>query len=366
MHEDDKIGRRQFVWLLLLFELGTALVLGVGTKAGQDAWIAVLFGTAGGCALYSVYVWLYRLYPGMTLVRCAQAVLGRRLGWAVGFAYMLFFLYCAARNMRDGGDLLITSLYESTPLAAVTGLMSAVLVYVLYKGIEVLARTGEFFGMTLVGLGVVGSVLIFCSGIVRFSNLLPVLENGIQPVLAAFPETLTFPFGETVSFLTVFPFVRESVRLWRRGVIVTAIAGLVIAYNVVLNISVLGVGIFKRSVFPLLATISMVNIAEFLQRLDAIVILSFIISDFFKIAVYMFASAQVAADLFGVRQARRLATAVGLVVWAASSWIADNLPEHLWIGTSVLPVTLFLPFQIGIPVLLLAVAVVRKRVVKSS
>ncbi len=75
---------------------------------------------------------------------------------------LLFFIYIAARDLRDAGDLLITSVYDRTPLFAINALMIVAVVYVLHKGIEVLARTGEIYLVILIVLGFFWAICLCC------------------------------------------------------------------------------------------------------------------------------------------------------------------------------------------------------------
>jgi spore germination protein KB len=51
-----KIHPIQLFTLMVLFELGSAVVVGLGLEAKQDAWLAILFGMMGGIVLFSLYV----------------------------------------------------------------------------------------------------------------------------------------------------------------------------------------------------------------------------------------------------------------------------------------------------------------------
>ena len=62
-----KINGFQWFSVIFLFELGSALLIGLAREAKQDAWITVIFGTIFGCVLYLVYTKLYKMYPSMPL-----------------------------------------------------------------------------------------------------------------------------------------------------------------------------------------------------------------------------------------------------------------------------------------------------------
>jgi spore germination protein KB len=157
--EKAKISPGQLAALIFLFEMGTALVVSLGLKAEKDAWLAILLGLAGGVALFGVYVSLYRRYPELPFTAYAREILGRWIGLPLGLLYILFFIYGAARDLRDGADLLISSVLDQTPLVAVSAIMILIAGYVLHKGIEVLARTAQIYFAVIIAIG--GSA-IFC------------------------------------------------------------------------------------------------------------------------------------------------------------------------------------------------------------
>src|SRR5687768_11408262 len=104
--EQIKIKASQMCFLIILFEMGSALVVGVGTNAKQDAWIAVLVGLLGGLVLYFVYYRLFKYYPDLPLTSYVQEITGKFIGRILGFLYVVYFIYIATRVLRDFGELL--------------------------------------------------------------------------------------------------------------------------------------------------------------------------------------------------------------------------------------------------------------------
>jgi spore germination protein KB len=103
-----------------------------------------------------------------------------------------------------------------------------------------------------------------------------------------------------------------------------------------------------------------VNIADFLTRLDAIVILTLIINAFFKCAIKCYAAVSIAADLFNVKP-QKLVLPIGISVLFTSMGTAANWSEFVLKGQKVIT-GMFIPLTgVIIPVLLLAVHLIRKR-----
>ncbi|MEW9698635.1 GerAB/ArcD/ProY family transporter [Paenibacillus sp. SI8] len=359
--EKAKINAWQLFSLALLFEFGTSIVVSFGLDAKKDAWIASLLGLGLGLILFPVYLYLYRQFPKIPLTEYIRKIVGKYLGWPLGLLYVVYFIYSSARDLRDAGDLLIASVYDQTPLFALATLMMVAVFYVLHKGIEVLARTSEICLLILVALGLLGNFAVLVSGIIDFKNLLPVLENGWKPIITTvLTQTFIFPYGEMIAFTMILPYLDKPQKASKSGLSAIAISGVVISYTTLLNVSVLGVNIASRSTFPLHTMISKVNIIEFIQRLDAIVVLTLIIADFFKIAIFLYAAILGTMDLFKIKKHGALVFPIGIITLFASMMMASNYQEHITEGRSSLK-TVHLFFSLVVPLFLLTVLMIRKR-----
>jgi spore germination protein KB len=163
-----------------------------------------------------------------------------------------------------------------------------------------------------------------------------------------------------ICFTTIFPYLNKLQAVRKTGVKALLFSTFVLSITHAVEISVLGMDMYSRSTFPLLATISFVNIADFIQRVDVIAILTLIIGDFFKISIYCYAAVIVASDLFKVQTKQKLVVPFGIIVLFLSMMIASNLLEHNEEGKLVVEFLLPL-FSAVIPVLLLVVHLIRKR-----
>lgn len=358
--DTPKISTGQLFALIILFVFGTSIAVNYGLEAKKDAWLAILLGTLSGCLLFILYSYLYRQYPTLTLTSYAQRIMGRHIGWLLGLVLVLYFIYDAARDVRDAGELLVTSVFDATPIFVLNAVMLLAIAYVLYKGIEVLARLSEIFIVVIVGFGIVGSILVFASNIIDLNNLLPVLEYGWKPILTTtYPSTFIFPFGEMICFGMLFPHLNNPKLQMKTGLIAIIISGVVLSYTIAIDIAVLGADISSRSIFALLTMVSKVNIADFLQRLDPVALFTMLIVDFFKIALLYYAAVIGTAELFHVKPHRRLVMPVGAVIIIVSMSISGSFNEHLLEGKLSISNYQVL-VVIGIPLLLAAVHLIRK------
>lgn len=151
----------------------------------------------------------------------------------------------------------------------VSGITMLLVCYALYKGIEVLARTAELIFPLLLFLIILTFVFLAASNVIRFENLLPVLENGWEPVVTtAFLERVFFPYGELVCFTVIFPYINRSRNGMKFGLTAMIFAGFVLIMTIVLEIAVLGVYGWSTSTFPFLRFVEKINIGGFIQGLQ--------------------------------------------------------------------------------------------------
>ncbi|MBD1381768.1 GerAB/ArcD/ProY family transporter [Metabacillus arenae] len=360
--EKAKVSAIQLFAMMFIFELGSALVVSLGIDAKKDAWLAVLLGLCGGIVLFFIYYYLFRQYPNLPFTGYARKIFGKYLGWIIGLLYVVYFMYAASRNLRDFGDLLLSSTMTETPLLAINILMVLTICYVLYLGVEVIGRTAEVFIVILIIFGFTGNLFVYFSGNIDFNHLQPFLENGWKPILTtAFPLVTYFPFSEMFVFTMLLPYLNQTKlvnKVWLSALISS---GLILSYTTSLNIAVLSVEEVERTTFPLLSTIRKVNLFEFLQRLDALVVFTFLITMFFKIAIYFYGAVIGIADLFKLKKYQHSLLPAGVILTFLSMTIASDFSEHIQEGHDITSYYIHIPFHIIIPLFMLVITFIRKR-----
>ena len=254
---------------MVLFELGSALLVPLAIDAKQDAWLAILVGMLVSFVLLLVYHRLYLYYPDILPTEYMRKILGKVLGSTLAFVYILYFMYDASRVLRDFGEMLLTFAYPDTPLFIANALLILVIIYTVRKGIEVIARSGELLFIFMYVLAIGGFILIVSSGLIDFKNLQPILENGLSPVLkVVFTQTLYFPFTEVIVITMILPYLNNPKKAKVTMLCATGLSGINLVITMLINISVLGVTLTARSQFPLLSTVESIQVADFLERLD--------------------------------------------------------------------------------------------------
>jgi spore germination protein KB len=311
-----------------------------------------------------MYSYLFDQHPGQMLTGLIKNIVGKYVGIPLSLIYIVYFIYIAARVLRDFGALLITSTLSETPLFVINGLMILLITYGIYLGIEVIGRTGEMVFIIILFLGVLGLLTTIASGIIKPENLTPLLENGWKPVITTtFTQTYTFPFGEMVVFTMILPFLNKH-RLGKRiGLYAILASGVVLCITLILEISIIGVNGATTSQFPLLQAITKVNIGNFIQRLDIIVVATLILGVFIKITIFFYAGFLGIQDIFNLTKNKQKIICLlflSILILISSIKMSSNFAVHMMVGLKWVPIYLHLPLQTGIPFILFLITLLRK------
>ncbi len=362
MNRKLSIGAYQFFSIIYLFEMGSATLVGLASGAMQDAWISVLIALATGCLLFCVYIKLFELYPELPFTRYVQSILGKFAGKILAMVYILYFIYIGARVLRDFEELLVITLYNASSLISIGILFMFLCMYAIFKGFEVFGRVCEFLFIVIIAITVTIIGFEVIAGLIKTDNLRPVLEAGWKPIIKeAYPLTLTFPFGEMVVFTMLLPYLKKPDYAYKVGIPGLIFAGLLLTLVTMLNICILGVNTLQRATYPILTAISYINIADFIQRLDSVVVIIIAIGGFIKITVFLFCAVVGAADLFKVKKSDTLTYPIAVIILICSVWMAPDYLEHYKEGLDIVPYILHIPLQIIIPTVLLIIAIIQKK-----
>ncbi|MGO4541031.1 GerAB/ArcD/ProY family transporter [Paenibacillus sp. 2TAB19] len=359
----QQIGKQQLYILIIVFLIGSTPLFELGIKAKPDSWLAMTMAAVIGLLLTVVYVTVQKRAPEAGLGELILMHFGKWLGGAVGLVYALWFAYESMRNVRDVGELTNMALLTVTPKWMIMLLILFVAAYTVSKGLEVFVRVTQLL-FPIAGISYLFIILLlFIAKLPDIHQLLPLMENGIGPIAkAAFPDLVSFPFGQMVIFLVYWKYLKEKqvlrkVTFWAQ----VGVSAFLIFMNM-LVMSVLGLSLSEVTALPLLQAVQLIRLANFLERLDVIVTLLLYIGLYVKMTALYLAAVLTLKEVTGAAY-RHLVWPVGMVIYAAS-FLEPNNTYHIWLGFDV-TLKIVPLFQIVLPLLLLIVGV-RKRYKKAA
>lgn len=334
--------------MMLVFLLGTSIIFGSPQQV-LNAWLAEMMTLPPALLLTGIYLLLVYIGRGHDLYEVLLQVWGGIAGRFFVLGYAVYFLYIATRNLRDLLELIMTSLLRGTPVQVIAVMFILIVAYAAAGGIVVLGRLSILIAAMIIVLFLTLTVLLFFSGSLHPERLLPLLPASFPVVLrSVFDSAIWFPYGELIVFLTFRTKLGGTNQIRNVGLLSVTSAAAILTFSNLLQISALGMQNMQNSAFGLLDASRLIDIGYFITRMDALAAIIFIFGVLLKTAIFLYAGAKGAANLFK-RELRRFVTPCALLLAALSLMVTSNRAEHMSEGFVYVMRWLHIPLQLIVP-----------------
>ncbi|MHA6482202.1 GerAB/ArcD/ProY family transporter [Paenibacillus sp. strain BS8-2] len=309
------IAPLQFGILIIMFVISSStLILPklLAKQAHQDAWLSALIGTV--CSLFLVFIFgkLGARFPQMTFVQYSERLLGRTSGKALMVLYLGYLFIITSGLLSQVGTLATSLFLTQTPIIAVNILFLCIIVFAVSLGLETFARAAELFFPFIILLLLI--LLVFLFPLIEFKNLSPFLEYGAGPVMKGTLSVIGIPFLDLVILLMVFPSVSDSKAAYRMYFTATMVGGIMLIVVVLFTTLILGPFVSAITEYPFYVLTQKVNLGHFVQRIESIVIMIWIVSLFFKITICYYALLLSTSQILNLKSYKPLVIPLSLIV----------------------------------------------------
>lgn len=357
----ERISKNQLFCLVMMEQIGSTNLWALGIKAKQDAWIVILISMIAGLGLLWVFIELSSKYPEDHIAGIAIKLLGNIIGWPLAFMYFLLLAFNATRNVSEFGDLINMTFLQETPSFVISILFTFTIIYILFKGIEPLARMTEIILPVTILLIISIYILAILSGPFDLKNLTPVFESGPKPILdSLFPVGINFPFGDAFIFIQIWRCTDSKDYIKKTSFLAVILSGLLLTLTTIIMITTIGPTLAADFTIPFLEIIKLINIGDIITNLDAIGVILIFIGGFYKAAFNFYAAALIISYLFKIKNTRWVLIPFGVFILWYSRIYEPNYPFHkeylvpqFWQQQ--------MPFFDIIPILLLFIYILKER-----
>ncbi|WP_440961156.1 GerAB/ArcD/ProY family transporter [Paenibacillus nitricinens] len=364
MLEKGKISARQLTILVMLLTIGDSILIIPSSTthyAKQNAWISTLIGLAVGLLANYMYSKFAKLYPKLTLIEAIQKALGKWIGTILSFMTLMFFLIVVVGSIREISDFVISEMLPGTPIPAILLLFIFIVIMATRLGIEVIGRAGEIFTPMVIILFLILTVAIIPQ--MEIVRMLPILEDGIKPVLRGSISITAYTFLEPVVFLMILPYVNQQQKITRSFLHGTVLGGIVIFITIIVSILVLGPDLTTRDVYPSYNIARRISVGGFFERAEALIALQWMLTFFIKVTFFFYAFILGISQLLKLKEYRVLTLPTGLILVALAPIIAPNFTyynavfDNYWVYYVI-------TFGLFLPMVLLSVGMFRRALSK--
>ncbi|WP_353093650.1 endospore germination permease [Tissierella praeacuta] len=355
--QTENISTSQFKSLIIMFILGTSLLISGDSKAMEDTWIALLIAIAISIPLIYIYGKLLLRFPGIGLFDILPQVYGGFLGKIFIFLYTFYFFHLGAIDIRNTTEYVQVVSFPETPLYITAIFIGLLSLYAINAGLSVLSTWTKII-LPLIFI-VIFATFILAIPQFDYSYIQPILYNGWKPVIEGAYSLLVFPFGESVIFMVFLCRLSNKKDTTKTLISGILIGGFILLTTTFRNTLLLGFPNLSKIYFPSHYATSIININGFVQRIEIIISINLLLTSFTKIAVCLYASCVGVSKFFNFRNFKKTSTILCVLMIILSSLLYRSTMEmfefiHIYKYYVI-------PFQFVIPTLTLIVAIVRKK-----
>lgn len=356
------ISRRQMYWIVVCLETSSMLLLAIRSTvliSKQDSWMSMLVGGVIGLGITYIAVRLGMLFPEKTIVQYSELLLGKWLGKVFVIPYFAMAAVGLCITLRQLVDFIHLAWFEQTPLWVLVLGMLWLLVYITYAGgIEGIARCAELIG-PLVLITVTFAIVIGWEDF-QFGQLLPVYaDSGWRTILNGSLSSASF-FGQTIIMITMIAFMKEKDKAMMSAVLGLGTVVITLATAIFFIIAMFGPGLASEMLYPAYETTRFLSVMEFLQSIDAVIVIVWILGYFVQLSMYYFLVSYTLGEWLGVKRWRILVFIIAPLVFVGALWpqgfnfASIIFPRDIWMKYA-LPINM-----VGLPLFLLTVGLIRK------
>lgn len=354
------ISEKEGISIFIFFLTGATLVFPTGAAAGKDLWIAILISILFSLIISLVYIKILVSYPGKDLFEILELLFGKIIGKMISLLYVWFAFHLASLTFYDFYSFIKTVTFPETQIYLAVIFPIIIVIWGVKIGIE---GIGRFSNITIIPV----FLFMFLSlslliPKMNFDRFLPLLEHGFKPVIKGTFMVFTFPLAESVVLLGVLNNFKEKKSIPKVYIFGTLIAGSILLLSKITDIAVLGFNTFSEYYFPLYATVSRIQLGDFIQRIEIIAGIIFIFGALIKASMCMLIVCKGLTRILSFDDYRFLVTPMVLLC-VAFAFIVNPTIFFIVAFDNLAWRYYAFPFQVIIPVLILIFIYFKKKTI---
>ncbi|MCT4508897.1 MAG: endospore germination permease [Tepidibacter sp.] len=351
------VSDKQAIYLISILLIGSSSIMVMGIQAKKDAWLSILLGMLLAFPITLIYARLHSIFPKNNLFDIAEICFGKFIGKIICLLYVWFTLHNASLILENIGSFINTVSLDETPILVPKIFMTILCVIIVKQGIVIISDWVEFFFPVIIFL--LGVLFILLVPKMDINNILPILNNGLKPILGGAISVFSFPFAETYVFTMIFYNMENKKSPYKVYLYGLLMGGFIMCSIALTNLLLLGEYIVSLSYYPTYLAAERINFFNTIQRIEVLIAIVLILGAFAKISIFLFASCKGLAKVFNLTNYKFIVFPMGLMIIVATYFQNHNTMEifefanNIWpfyssIFEVILPVTIWFGSELHI------------------
>lgn len=326
--------------------------------ANQDVWVGELL--SGIYILFFTFplVYLANKYKTKNLLEYIPCITGIFIGKLFCIMYSIQWAFLCFLELGTLQDFLHTVMLPETPVYATLTLMIFVCSYLVFQGVESIARIAEFF-IPLALLAVITFTALLIKDM-DFEVFLPILKDSKLWEINYFAFNVSLRYVEILIFAMLFPNLQKPQSAGKIVVSTVTILLIFLLMIVVGPLGVFGVELAKHAAYPLYTYTQFVHTFDFIEHVESFNVIFIFFCVFIKFSIFLYLSSVGFANTFNAKSNKIFIMPICVVLLCVlffTGILKDVIIDHI-LSYEVLPYINII-FIVIIPVILLIIYFVR-------
>ncbi len=319
------LTNKQIAFVLYCIIIGygiTNLPKNAAEAAGTGMWLTLLITTIIFMFITYMITYLQYVFEGETIFEYSKGLVGKPITYLFIIIMLIYFFIYFSMIIRLYGEIIKLNLLFNTPVAAISLLFFIVIGYALTKGINVIARICEIYGLlNLLGFIFINLLLITRGKLINIKPLF-VMENLTSYIKGV--KQMLFPFlgMEALLFLPISR--TKNKKIYKYTTFMVGFIGIFYIFVAESTVSIVGVEAVeyvKESVFSVVRGVDIYYL-EFLRRMDGLYIIFWTMNILCAVSLWGYG-----ITLFTSKIIKKVKFNFIAVVVTALSYIASQIPK---------------------------------------
>jgi spore germination protein KB len=342
------ITDKQMQSTLTMFCLGSAIIMGISSKAKQDTWISILISAVLFLPLMLLYVRISKLYPRLNLFEILLKIFGRVFGRILSLIFILFAIHLGSMVIGLFIQFIHIQNMPQTPKLLTVSFIILLSIWSVKNGPENIGRISKVTWPVVL----IFSFFTFIVGIkvMDFNYLKPFMQADPKSLLSGAFSYFTLSFGEIFLCLSLFSSADSKanpIKIFARSLISSIIFIMVIDLR---NILILGVPTALSTGSPSYKSVSLISVGDFFTHMEVLIGINLVLTGLIKICVSLYAASLGLTKVLNITDQKATVVPCGLLIGTLSLLLSsDSAAQSQWL--KVFPIY-SIPFEIILPLIL--------------
>lgn len=345
-----------FILVVITNKIILNLPKNIISECSSSSWINIIYISIFAILFTLLIVKLFQKFEGYDIFDVSEFLGGNFLKKFCGIGYLLIFILASALVLRDFSETLKIIYYSNSPLIFIMLFFIIGSIIGNRLGFKAIVKTNLF----IMPIVIISILLILGSSFKKFEfqRLFPILGNGIDKTFISGLSNIFSYSGLTYLFL-IMPYLKNCKQFKKISISCIIVSSIYLFLSVICLILVFPyIAVTDESNSLYLLTRSL-EIGDFLQRIDAIFILLFIMSCLSYLTISLFLTLNIFKKITNIKDAPALSYCFSTLILGLAL-IPNNISIIRTLNYSAFKYSILI-FIFGFSTLVLILANVKKR-----